>query len=238
MKSMYLKETHSTNLILKEMLREYDLSEGFVLRTDFQSTGKGQSGNSWESEHSKNLLFSILLYPNHVPIAEQFILSQIVSLALKKTLDSYTEGFSIKWPNDIYFQDKKIGGILIENSLQGAKINTTIIGIGLNINQKVFISDAPNPISLRQITGKHYGRKVILKQIVEQIMTLYQNMDVETIQKEYFECLYRKSGFHAYKDETGVFEAEIENIELDGCLKLKTHSGELRAYYFKEVMFL
>jgi BirA family biotin operon repressor/biotin-[acetyl-CoA-carboxylase] ligase len=142
MKSMYLRETRSTNLVLKEMLREYELPEGFVLRTDFQSAGKGQPGNSWESEKGKNLLFSVLLYPQHIAIDQQFILSQLVSVAILRTLNSFCAGFSIKWPNDIYFGDKKIGGILIENSLQGSKLNTSIVGIGLNINQKTFRSDA------------------------------------------------------------------------------------------------
>ena len=139
MKSMYLRETRSTNLVLKEMLREYELPEGFVLRTDFQSAGKGQPGNSWEAEKGKNLLFSVLLYPHHIAITEQFILSQLVSVAILRTLNSFCTGFSIKWPNDIYFGDKKIAGILIENSLQGTKLNTSIVGIGLNVNQKIFV---------------------------------------------------------------------------------------------------
>lgn len=238
MKSMYLRETRSTNLVLKEMLREYNLPEGFVLRTDFQSAGKGQPGNSWESEKGKNLLFSVLLYPQHIAIDQQFILSQLVSVAILRTLNSFCAGFSIKWPNDIYFGDKKIGGILIENSLQGSKLNTSIVGIGLNINQKTFRSDAPNPVSLRQITAKNQRRKNILQDVLNNIYELYSKMDVDTIRNEYFENLYRRVGFYTYRDNKGLFEAELAGIESDGCLKLKTRTGEIRAYYFKEVAFV
>lgn len=238
MKSMYLRETRSTNLVLKEMLREYELPEGFVLRTDFQSAGKGQPGNSWESEKGKNLLFSVLLYPQHIAIDQQFILSQLVSVAILRTLNSFCAGFSIKWPNDIYFGDKKIGGILIENSLQGSKLNTSIVGIGLNINQKTFRSDAPNPVSLRQITAKNQRRKNILQDVLNNIYELYKKMDVEAIRKEYSENLYRRVGFYTYRDNKGLFEAELAGIESDGCLKLKTRTGEIRAYYFKEVAFV
>ena len=238
MKSMYLRETRSTNLVLKEMLREYELPEGFVLRTDFQSAGKGQPGNSWEAEKGKNLLFSVLLYPQHIAIDQQFILSQLVSVAILRTLNSFCAGFSIKWPNDIYFGDKKIGGILIENSLQGSKLNTSIVGIGLNINQKTFRSDAPNPVSLRQITAKNQRRKNILQDVLNNIYELYKKMDVEAIRKEYFENLYRRVGFYTYRDNKGLFEAELAGIESDGCLKLKTRTGEIRAYYFKEVAFV
>jgi len=238
MKSMYLRETRSTNMVLKEMLREYELPEGFVLRTDFQSAGKGQPGNSWESEKGKNLLFSVLLYPQHIAIDQQFVLSQLVSVAILRTLNSFCAGFSIKWPNDIYFGDKKIGGILIENSLQGSKLNTSIVGIGLNINQKTFRSDAPNPVSLRQITAKNQRRKNILQDVLNNIYELYSKMDVDTIRNEYFENLYRRVGFYTYRDNKGLFEAELAAIESDGCLKLKTRTGEIRAYYFKEVAFV
>lgn len=238
MKSMYLRETRSTNMVLKEMLREYELPEGFVLRTDFQSAGKGQPGNSWESEKGKNLLFSVLLFPHRIAIDQQFILSQLVSVAILRTLNSFCSGFSIKWPNDIYFGDKKIAGMLIENSLQGTRLNTSIVGIGLNVNQKVFRSDAPNPVSLRQITAKNQRRKNILQDVLNNIYELYSKMDVDTIRNEYFENLYRRVGFYTYRDNKGLFEAELAGIESDGCLKLKTRTGEIRAYYFKEVAFV
>ena len=128
--------------------------------------------------------------------------------------------------------------MLIENSLQGTRLNTSIVGIGLNVNQKTFRSDAPNPVSLRQITAKNQRRKNILQDVLNNIYELYSKMDVDTIRNEYFENLYRRVGFYTYRDNKGLFEAELAGIESDGCLKLKTRTGEIRAYYFKEVAFV
>lgn len=235
---MYIAQTDSTNSTLRTMLAEQSLPEGFMIRTDFQTSGKGQKGNSWEAEKGKNLLFSILLYPTQLPIKKYFIISQLVSIAIKKTLDKYADGFSVKWPNDIYYFDKKIGGILIENVIQGGKIKSMIIGIGLNINQKLFESDAPNPVSLIQITGKPYARTPILTELYKNIMVLYHNMDEATISKVYSESLYRKDGFHSYNADGEEFRARIIQVYTDGKLELETTEGEIKGFYFKEVAFV
>ena len=235
----YSENTESTNSLLKELSLKEKLPEGYLVYTDFQTAGKGQPGNSWESENGKNLLFSILIYPHNILITEQFILSQITSLAIKKVLDNYTGDITIKWPNDIYWKEKKICGILIENSLLRYKIDKCIIGIGLNINQEIFTSNAPNPVSLKQITGKETDRDKILQNIHHQLITLYKNTDIENIKKEYHHNLYRKEGFHPYTDATTKenFLARIEKVEPDGKLILITEKGERKEYYFKEVIF-
>lgn len=235
----YSENTESTNSLLKELSLKEKLPEGYLVYTDFQTAGKGQPGNSWESENGKNLLFSILIYPHNILITEQFILSQITSLAIKKVLDNYTGDITIKWPNDIYWKEKKICGILIENSLLRDKIDKCIIGIGLNINQEIFTSNAPNPVSLKQITGKETDRDKILQNIHHQLITLYKNTDIENIQKEYHHNLYRNEGFHPYTDATTKenFLARIEKVEPDGKLILITEIGERKEYYFKEVIF-
>ncbi|MBP6260207.1 MAG: biotin--[acetyl-CoA-carboxylase] ligase [Paludibacter sp.] len=235
---MYIKQTHSTNALLIGMVREGNLPEGFLIRTDFQTAGKGQMGNSWEAEAGKNLLFSFVLYPVHIAIDEQFIISQLVSVAIKKVLDTYADGFTVKWPNDIYYCDKKIGGILIENSLQGGRLKWMVTGVGLNINQKVFRSNAPNPVSLRQITGKRMNRKTILDQITREIHQLYHEMDAEAIRNAYFEGLYRRDGLHPFRADGEAFNACITNVDRDGKLELTTEEGEVRSYYFKEVEFI
>ena len=145
------------------MNREKSLPEGLVIYTDFQSAGKGQPGNAWESSKGMNLLFSVMLHPIQVHMDELFLISQLVSVAIKNALDEYTTNITIKWPNDIYWNDKKLAGILIENSLQGNKIMSVVIGIGLNVNQKLFLSNAPNPVSLFLITGKRQNRKQLLQ---------------------------------------------------------------------------
>jgi len=235
---LFIKETHSTNALLKKMLTEGAYAEKFLLYTDFQTAGKGQMGNSWESERAKNLLFSFVLYPLHIAVNEQFIISQIISLAIVKTLEKYDIGFSIKWPNDIYWNDKKIGGILIENSIQGKMLKTSIIGIGLNINQMVFLSKAPNPISLAQILGKSIKRKTILYEIFSNFEVLYHNFDEKGIKQSYFEYLYRNVGFHSYVENGMVFSARIKQVLADGQLELETTAGEIKSYYFKEMEFL
>ena len=236
--TFYTKQTHSTNVLLWEMIREKSLPEGFVVQTDFQTAGKGQVGNSWESEADRNLLFSMVLYPQRVTVDNQFLLSQLVSLGIKEALDEYTDGITVKWPNDIYWNDKKLVGILIENSLQGTKIKSSVIGIGLNVNQKVFVSNAPNPVSLLRITGKRQNRKLLLTKIRQNIQKLYTELSVTKIRAEYAEALYRKDGFYAYRANDETFQAKIISVHPDGQLELETEAGERKGFYFKEVSFV
>lgn len=237
--ALFIKSTPSTNDLLKNLARNTDYPEGFCLHTDFQTAGKGQQGNKWESQKGKNLLFSKIIYPSHISIDGQFIISQLISLALKKTLDKYTEHITIKWPNDIYWKDEKIGGILIENSLQGSAIRYSVMGVGLNINQTEFSENIPNPVSLKQITRKTYRRKPILKDIRENFMKMYREISPESVKAEYAESLYHKDGFHPYilpNDES--FSAKIVCVKDDGQLILETSAGEIKGFYFKEVQFV
>ena len=237
-KNLYVKQTESTNALCWEINREKALPEGFVVYTDFQSAGKGQPGNSWESADGKNLLFSIVLHPLHVPMNELFLLSELVSIAIKRALRVYIPDITVKWPNDIYIGDKKLAGILIENSLQGNKIKTVVVGVGLNVNQKEFVSNAPNPVSLLQIIGKRQKRKELLQHICENIMDLYAELDKDKIRMEYAASLYRKEGYHTYQVENGSFMAKIIKVHPDGQLELETEDGERKGFYFKEVKFV
>ena len=237
-KKLYIKQTLSTNALCWDLNRGESLPDGFVLYTDFQSAGKGQAGNTWESEKGKNLLFSIVLHPFHVPMDELFLLSELVSIAIKKALDIYTTDITVKWPNDIYWRDKKLGGILIENSLQGSRIKTVIAGIGLNVNQLKFEGDAPNPVSLLQITSQRYNRKQLLLQICQNIMDLYTEFDTDRIRINYAESIYRKVGFHAYQADSILFQAKIKEVHPDGQLILEKENGDKNGFYFKEVQFI
>ena len=233
----FIKETVSTNTLLWEMLRKESLPEGFVVQTDFQTAGKGQMGNSWESESGENLLFSMLLYPQRVPTDQLFLISQIVSIGLKKALDNYVDGITVKWPNDIYWNDKKLAGILIENSFQANKVKT-VVGIGLNVNQRKFVSNAPNPISLRQIVGKSINRAKLLEEICGNILDVYFKMSVAAIQDAYAQILFRKDGFFSYSSGNESFMARIVSVQPDGLLELETESGERNGFYFTEVKFV
>lgn len=238
---IHIQETESTNSSLKELVFQNKLEEGTILVTDFQTAGRGQRGNGWESERGKNLTFSMVLYPTSIAVHEQFILSQVVSLGIKKALDKYTEYISIKWPNDIYWKEQKICGILIENTLSEKGFLYSIVGIGLNINQEHFISDAPNPISLTQITNQKYALETILEEVRDYILAFYQEADLlgnyKTIRHFYDQSLFRREGFHRFSASDGEFEARIVEVRPDGYLILETKAGTIRKFAFKEVRY-
>ena len=226
---IHIDETDSTN----RWLRENGNGE-MVVVADHQTAGRGCGSNSWESERGKNLTFSVLIHPDRISARRQFHISMAVSLAVCEALGQHIGDLSIKWPNDIYWRNGKICGILIENQLQGDVIKTSIIGIGLNVNQQVFKSDAPNPVSLWQITGQETDRQKLLDDILRCLgHHLYQN-----VRQQYLQMLYRRKGFHPYTDKEGAFMAEIVDVEDDGHLLLLDDSGQLRRYTFKEVQFV
>ena len=240
----HLKEIGSTNTYLQESDKDRHLPEGTIVYCDIQRSGRGQRGNSWESEPYKNLTVSLLLRPEHIPANRQFLLSEIVSLATVDVLNRYATGFSIKWPNDIYWKDKKICGILIENELEGAYLLRCIAGIGVNINQEHFISPAPNPVSLKQILGRETDKQEVLESILKRLFSYYiplisQKPNIkETIHSDYLNAQYRHKGMYPYRDENGEFKASLETIEPDGHLLLRDENGMLRKYAFKEVQYI
>lgn len=239
-KILHVPETTSTNTLLKELLSNEKVQNGFTIYTDYQTAGRGQRGNSWESEPCNNLLFTTLLLPHSLKATDQFIISQFVSLAIKDVLSIYVNDISIKWPNDIYWKDRKIAGILIENNLIEDYIAQSFLGIGININQELFKSNAPNPISLRQITDQEYNIRDILVKIVSRILD-YQKSSIqntEYIQQEYKKALYRKDGYHYFSDGKEKFLAQILNIEDSGLLTLELTNKEIRTFAFKEVQFI
>lgn len=238
---IYIPQTISTNVSLAEICSKGYTENLTSVYSSFQTDGRGQRGNKWESEDGKNLLFSFVIFPNGLPAREHFILLQITALALFDTLSEYTDGISIKWPNDIYWMDRKICGTLIENDLSGMNIERSISGTGVNLNQKIFRSGAPNPISLSLITGQEYDIETVLHKIMNSASIyhrMFDNGESDIIRKKYFEAIYRKDGFYMYKDNNGTFDAIIEDIEKDGRLVLKDREGRVRKYLFKEVSYI
>lgn len=238
---IHISETNSTNNYLQSLCSKQKVEELTVVVADFQTSGRGQRGNSWESDSGKNLLFSIVIFPEFLEARRQFLISQIISLAIKEELDTYTTDISIKWPNDIYWKEKKICGILIENDLMGRNISQSIAGIGININQETFHSFAPNPVSLRQITGKEFDLFEILKSIVLRIQSYYSLLkkgNTESIVCQYEMSLFRKEGMHRFKDTNGEFLARIICVEPEGRLILEDEILNKRGYMFKEVEYL
>lgn len=242
-----LEQTDSTSRYLTSLCEEQhdQLGSFTTVRAEFQSAGKGQRGNSWESEAGKNLTFSFVLYPESLPAKRQFVISQVVSLGIVQVLRSYkADGFSVKWPNDIYYLDKKICGILIEVYLQGMYLGRCVCGVGININQEYFVSDAPNPISLCQIVGRKVDREELLQQVLSEIRKLYlqllgggEQVAIE-LSDLYYQHLYRKEGYYRYKDAQGEFMAKLVKVGLDGRLFLEDKERLLRSYLFKEVQYI
>lgn len=226
----------STNSYLKDLVTD-DMEEGTIVVAHKQIAGRGQTGNSWESEAGKNLTFSLLLRPDFLSIKEYFLLSKAIALGIKDCLDTYSGDISIKWPNDIYYRDKKLAGILIENDIMGSTISQSVIGIGININQKVFLSDAPNPVSLIQIIDRETDLDSLLYKVHQAISLRYEEIKLNPgkITEDYARSLYRNNGYFTYKDRNGLFDARIDRVDNDGLLYLITRQGEERSYCFKEV---
>lgn len=236
-----LEVIDSTNNYAISQIKTNDLPDGTVFLTAEQTAGRGQMKNTWESEPGKNLLFSVVLYPSFLEIRQQFILSKVVSLGIYKALNKYVNGLKIKWPNDIYVGDKKLGGILIEHSIMGSKLHSSVIGVGLNINQYAFYSDAPNPVSLSMLTNQHFDCDQILTEILKSIDEYYLKLRMglnAEIDQEFLRALYRLNEIHAYRTKDGLFNGEIVGINEIGQLQIRAVYGDLLTFHFKEVEFL
>ncbi|MDI3526556.1 MAG: BirA family transcriptional regulator [Tenuifilum sp.] len=236
------KKVTSTNDVCQNLASE-GAAHGTVVVSEYQEFGRGQRGNTWESEKSKNLTFSILTRPTFLSVVEQFYLSKITALSVTDWISAYIEKnrVKIKWPNDIYVDDKKIAGILIENSFSTQYINTSIIGIGININQDEFSDEVPNPTSLKIENGNEIDLELCLAEILEcfkgrfAMLEQGQNYDID---KDYLNRIYRKDKYFTYLSGTTKFEAKIVGVEPTGELVLQTKSGEVKRFAFKEIGFV
>ena len=242
---MFIETINSTNDYLKQHPDET------VVRTAFQTAGRGQQGNGWESERGQNLLFSTRLKTS-LPADEQWSINMLVAVALYKTihakLSTLNAKLSIKWPNDLYWGDKKLAGILIEHTLSGGRIADSIVGIGLNLNQTLWRSDAPNPISLKQITGADYDPEQMMQAFLNELADLMAN--ASNLKQEYMSALYRREGWYWWEEREvstaptingqrteQSFEAHIADITEHGELVLQTRDNQLRTYHFKQIKY-
>ena len=236
-----LDETISTNTYLAEY-RSSTLSDITVVTAEYQTAGRGQAGNSWESARGANLLFSLLVHPTALPASQLFVLSEAIALSIREAVVVILgEGsVDVKWPNDIYVGDSKLSGILIENNLQRMHVRRAVLGCGVNVNQDRFMTKQPTPVSLRQLLGHDTDRHTLLETILECFQHRYaaiQQGHYDGIHAEYLAALYRRTGFHAFRDAEGMFQAEIAGVEPSGQLLLRDTAGRLRRYAFKEVAF-
>jgi len=234
----------STNTIAIEGLSTGQLGEGDIIWADEQWQGKGNGSNSWESEAGKNLTFSLVVSPHFLPPDEQFILTQMVSLVLLDTLKVLLpkQKCSIKWPNDIYVNNKKIAGVLIQNIIKGSLFDSSVIGVGFNVNQEIFHSDAPNPVSLIHFTNQVTDLFPLLEKIADKISDYYEMIKSNTlsasIKEKYNHALFQKNVWASYEDEHGIFEGCITGVDIFGRLQIQDRSKKIRLFAFKDVRFI
>lgn len=235
---------HSTNVFATDYLSKNNPSEGTVIATTKQTGGKGQIGSKWESEADKNISLSIILYPKFLAIAAQFELSKAVSLAVLDLVQAYcpAETVAIKWPNDVYVRHKKIAGILIQNTISSHAIKSAIVGIGININQEIFVSNPPNPTSLKLETGREYDLKTLSLELCWHIEKWYLKLKAgkkEEINTTYLAALYQYGVERAFRImETGeTIQGKITGIASSGQLQIKTEQGVF-SFGLKEVQFI
>ena len=240
-RKIYYDKLSSTNTMAATLIKKGNVQEGTIVYTGFQYSGKGQKGNTWESEEGKNLLISIILFPVTVRAENQFIISKVISLGISDFLGQLTENISIKWPNDIYIQDDKIAGILIEHSVIRNDLEYTIAGIGININQEVFTGGAPNPTSLKIVTGIYHDTEKCLSSLTGDIDKRYKQLLYDRrdrIDEDYFSSLYKAGTWNEFKDNKGIFEGKIIAVTDTGRLQIEDRRGRIYEYGFKEVDFL
>ncbi len=235
-------QLNSTNEKALQMVVSGKAGEGMVLIADQQTQGRGAGQNRWESEPGKNLTFSIILEPVFIEPSQQFVLTEMVSLALFDVvkLRLGNKNLSLKWPNDLYFQDKKMAGILIQNRIKGDQLDFSVIGVGLNVNQKEFHSDAPNPASLIHFSGKEEKLSLLLDEIIKRLKFYYEKLksDINSLKTIYLQRLYRINEWAEYEDSAGRFTAKITGVDSFGRLLLTDRQGDLRVYGFKEIEYL
>jgi BirA family biotin operon repressor/biotin-[acetyl-CoA-carboxylase] ligase len=241
---IFLEETDSTNTWLRLRSQKEKLPEGTAIAAGFQTAGRGQMGNVWQSRPGENILLSILLYPNFLRAAEQFILSQAIALGVYDLLNSLLPAGSdlrLKWPNDVLVSGKKICGILIENTLEGERLKSSIAGMGVNVNQE-FREDAP-ATSLKMLCGKDFDLTEVRQSLFRFLEVRYLQLirgAHEDLRRDYKAALYRSGQIALYRSSISneEFRAQIKDIELDGTLVLLGEDGIERKFRFKEVSFL
>lgn len=240
MNILKLSATSSTNDFLKDLLKTSDPLNFTVVSTDFQSKGKGQSGDSWSSEVGKNLLFSMLIKFENFKISDQAYLNFAVSNAIYQVLSTYYSLVKIKWPNDIMAANNKICGILIENTVKGTNISHSIVGIGVNVNQLKF-SDDLNATSLGILLNRKFNRDQLLVELILAIkvqITTFNRKEFKQLKQQYVNVLYRKNLISKFKVHNDIFSGIILDVTNNGLLQVEVNNGELKYFANKEISLL
>ena len=241
LKHYHFDQLDSTNAYLQRMQSEHDI-RNWVVSADEQTAGKGMGSNGWESDTGKNLTFSLAVDMGFLPAERQFLLSEAVALGIIEVLDKTlpTEQLSIKWPNDIYYGNCKLAGILINSTIKANMMDLSIIGIGLNVNQMQFQDWPTHPISLKMITGKEYDLKPMLEQIASQVIKKVELLksDPTSIEQDYLKRLFRYQTWADYEVGGNVRRLFMTGIDSFGRLMLVDEKNNSYCFDIKEIRFL
>lgn len=242
--AIHLDKVDSTNSYASEVLRQIKPSEGTIIYSFDQENGRGQRGNNWVSEPNKNVAFSLILHPSFLQVKEQFLLTKMVSLAVADLMAEMLKNLdftvAIKWPNDIYANGHKIAGILIENTISENKILSSVIGIGINVNQVEF-DRILNAASLKSLTGKDYDLQKVIERLCEFIEARYLQLKtgkLEQLNTTYLQKLYQLNEWKKYSSEDEVFEGKIKGISNEGKLQLELLTSEVKEFDLKTIRFI
>jgi BirA family biotin operon repressor/biotin-[acetyl-CoA-carboxylase] ligase len=238
---LHFDEIDSTNAYLQRKHSEADI-RNWVVSANEQTAGKGMGSNSWESEAGKNLTFSLAVDMNFLPAEKQFLLSKAVPLGIIDVLDNIlpNEKLSIKWPNDIIYENRKLAGILINSTIKANMMDVSIIGIGLNVNQMQFKDWPTHPISLKQITSETYDLQPLLEQIVEHILIKVKQLNdtPAVIEQDYLKRLFRYHTWADYEVEGKIVRLFMTGIDKFGRLQLLDEQQKMFCYEIKQIKFL
>lgn len=244
-KILHFRSLDSTNNRAKELLKTHPVQEGTIIKAYEQKSGRGYSGNFWESEPGKNITISCILKPLFLSPQFQFRLTMILSIAVRETVEFFLRDHPckvhIKWPNDIYVDNLKIAGILIENNIMADMIREAICGIGFNVNQMRFVSDAPNPVSLKMITGKNHTLDEVLDVLRENFNNWYnilKSEELSIINESYHSNLYRLGELASFENNAIEFKGIITGTDPYGRLLITDTGNRHMSFDFKEVAFL
>ena len=242
-KIIELDTVDSTNNYSLSLLEQGKIDEGTVIFARSQSAGQGLNGNSWESEKNKNIIISIIIYPEFLPLTHHFMLNIFSSLAIHDFINNKIPGQRtfIKWPNDVYIDQKKVAGILIKNAIRGDGFQYSIIGLGININQLEFKSAAPNPVSLRKLTHIRYDLKESLDElckILDQRYKELKNRNFKKLTDDYHKNLLFINVLRNYLINDKLVKGKILGIAVDGKLVLEIEGGKLLYCDMKEIAYI
>ena len=239
---IHFEKLTSTNDYAQNLLSKSKPVEGTVITAAYQSQGRGQIGSVWYSNPGENVILSVILYPDFLYVSQQFQLIKWVSMAVLDTVSSFSPGkVNIKWPNDILLQQKKVAGILIQNLIQGDRIHSSIVGIGLNVNQISFGPELDFATSLRHSGNSRFDLSNVLQTLVQKLDGTYSLFkdNPDSFDKGYLENLYRRGEKHKFLNQAGnVFVGTITGVNKTGQLAVKTETGELQYFSLKEIKFI